>query len=154
MSMNRFVTQAALVGLFVVLTGAGMARADEYLCSPMTGQLVQEDGTPVAGTAVRRHWFWRGKRGEDRTVTDADGRFRFDGVPPRRGLFALIPAREAVTQDYYAELSDGDFQFLYLTTRGLTLNAETDGRPFNVRCVTGIDAYADDVHFGTCTLIE
>lgn len=130
-----------------------MARADKYLCSPMTGQLVHEDGSPVPQTPVRRHWYWRGKRGEDRTVTDAEGRFAFGAVPPRRGLFAMIPAREAVTQDFFAELPDGDMQFLYLTTRGLTLNAETDGRPFNIRCRVDAEPAADDVHFGTCTLV-
>jgi len=131
-----------------------MARADEYLCSPMSGQLVHADGTPMAEIPVRRHWYWRGKRGTDRVVTDDEGRFAFNGVAPRRGVFAMIPAREAVTQDYFAELPEGDFQFLYLTTRGLTLNAETEGRPFNVRCLVGVEPYADDIHFGTCTLIE
>lgn len=130
-----------------------MARAEEYLCSPMQGQLVDAEGAPVTDTAVRRHWFWRGKRGEDRTTTDSEGRFHFDAVAPKRGLFGRIPVREAVTQDFFAEMPGGDFQFLYVTTRGLALNAETDGKPFNIRCVTGVEAYADDIHFGTCTLL-
>jgi hypothetical protein len=149
----RFTLWAAVACLFL-LVGPEMARAEEYLCSPMSGQLVTEDGTPVAGTAVRRHWYWRGKRGEDRTVTDDAGHFAFGAVSPKRGLFGRIPVREAVTQDFYAELPEGDFQFLYLSTRGLTLNAETEGKPFNIRCVTGIEPHADDIHFGTCTLIE
>ena len=149
----RIPLQAGVLGLMLA-SGADMARAEEYLCSPMSGQLVHADGSPVPDAAVRRQWYWRGKRGEDTTTTDAEGRFAFEAVTPRRGLFSWIPAREAVTQDYYVDLPDGPFQFLYLTTRGLGLNAETKGRPFNVRCVAEGAPYADDVHFGTCTLIE
>ena len=144
----------ALCAAFLVIGQTPMARAEEYLCSPMTGQLVTPDGAPVPDTPVRRAWFWRGKRGESATTTDAEGRFTFPAVPPKRGLFERIPAREAVIQDFYADLPDGPFQFLYLSTRGLSLNAETLGKPFNVRCRIGVEPYADDIHFGTCTLID
>ncbi|EBA07558.1 hypothetical protein SSE37_22205 [Sagittula stellata E-37] len=150
----RLLARVALAALILIDAETAMARADEYLCSPMSGQLVDADGAPVPDTPVRRAWYWRGKRGEDSTVTDDSGHFSFGAVPPKRGLFEMIPAREAVTQDFYADLPDGAFQFLYLSTRGLTLNAETDGRPFNVRCAIGVEPHADDIHFGTCTLIE
>ncbi|MBP0481633.1 DUF6795 domain-containing protein [Sagittula salina] len=153
MSSPAPILRIAALAALLFIGSTSVARAKEYLCSPMTGQLVTPEGAPVPDTPVRRSWFWRGKRGEDSTVTDAEGRFSFGPVHPKRGLFERIPAREAVTQDYFADLPEGPFQFLTLSTRGLALNAETMGRAFNIRCRTLLDPYADDIHFGTCSLI-
>ncbi len=131
-----------------------MARAEEYVCSPMTGQLVASSGAAVAGVEIRREWVWRGKTGADTTLTDAEGRFAFDAVPARRGLFGRLPAQETVTQTYYADLPDGSKEILWITTQSLELLSETGGKPFNVRCTSDVDGNEDGFGWGTCTLID
>ncbi len=134
-------------------TVPGMAKRDEYVCSPMAGHLVRADGTPVVDTEIRREWSWRGKRGQDTARTEADGRFSFGGVLARRGFFGHLPAEEAVSQKFYAELADGPFEFLYIPGSGLELNWETAGQPFELRCVVGVEPGPDGFHWGTCTLL-
>jgi hypothetical protein len=147
---------AAALGCAAIfsMTGAAMAKSDEYVCSPMTGQLIFADGAPAAGVPVQRQWFWRGKSGSDQVSTDSEGRFAFDAVAPKRGLFGLLPAEEAVRQIFTADLPGGAFDFIDVHTSGLDRNAETKGRPFNVRCRADAEPGAADVGWGTCELIE
>lgn len=130
-----------------------MAASEEYVCSPMTGQLVQSDGSPVVDTQIRREWHWHGKSGADTTRTDAQGRFSFGAVPAKRGFFGFLPAEDRVQQNYYADLPDGAFKFLYVSGSGLTLGHEADGKKFNVRCLTGTEPDGNGFHWGTCKLL-
>lgn len=131
-----------------------MAGADEVVCSPMRGQLVDTGGDPVAGVTVQRSWDWRGKSGQDDAVTDAEGRFAFDAVPARRGLFGRLPAQVVVNQSYTAMLPEGPFEFLFISTRSLAPNSETGGPDFDVVCRMGVEPGFDGFHWGTCTLRE
>lgn len=130
-----------------------MATTNDYVCSPMTGQLVDSSGAPVAGVEIKRVWHWHGKSGEDLTKTDADGKFGFGVVHAKRGLFGGLPAENRVQQRFYAKLPDGEFNFLYIPTSGLEPNHETDGKTFNVRCRTGAEADGSGFHWGTCELM-
>lgn len=131
-----------------------MARSDEFICSPMSGQLISSTGEPSANTPVTRSWFWRGKRGEDKTITDAEGKFAFEKVLARRGLFARLPGSDLAEVKFKAGLPTGEFQFLRVFHDGLQLNGETDGKPFQVACLTDVEPGKDDVEWGTCRLIE
>lgn len=122
----------AVTLLFFVFTGAAMSRTADLICSPMTGVLVAPGGGPAAGAVVRREWSWRGKSGSDETTTDAEGRFSFDAVPARRGFLGLLPAEEAITQEYTATFNGADFEILYATPRGFEPGHETNGAPFDI----------------------
>lgn len=150
----RLVLAVLALAALVWSIGAPMAKAEEYVCSPMTGRLVDTGGGAVANVTVRREWNWRGKSGSDTTTTDAEGRFGFDAVPAKRGLFGRLPAEEAVVQRYFADVAGGPFEFLFVSSRGLDLNSETDGQAFNVRCTVGAEQGFGGVHWGTCTLAE
>lgn len=146
-----------MVRLVIVLVlaiglGAGMVSAQEVVCSSMQGQLVDSGGRPVADVTVERRWDWRGKSGRDTSVTDAKGRFAFDAVPAKRGLFGWLSAQEAVNQSFSAEMPEGTFEFLFISTRSLAPNSETGGPDFDVICRIGVEPGFDGFHWGTCSL--
>lgn len=154
---NRFTISCATVLIlagFLILVGTDMAKSDEYVCSPMTAQLRHANGEPATGISVRREWFWRGKSGVHNTTTDGEGRFSFPAVAPRRGLFGFLPAEEAVRQIFTASLSSGEFEFLDIHTSGLALNAETQGRVFDLICKVGVEPGKADVGWGTCSFVR
>ena len=150
----RFIAVTGFLALAGLTMGTAMARGEEFVCSPMQGQLVTADGVPVAGVDVRREWYWRGKSGETVARTDEEGRFAMAAVHPKRGLFGLLPAEETASQYYFAQLPEGEFEFLNVTHHGLQENGETKGRPFRVQCRMGVKPGKDDVEWGTCTLID
>ena len=144
----------ATLGVAAILAfgGASLAKAEEFVCSAMRGQLVHSDGSPVAGVEISREWTWRGKTDRDMARTDAAGHFAFSAVPAKRGLLGFLPAEDAVVQRYVAKLPEGPFEFLFISRSELSENGEAEGRPFNVRCrvdvVPGFDGFA----WGTCEL--
>jgi hypothetical protein len=88
------------------------------------GVVLQHDGTPVAGISTRLTFSWyaggAGSHGWDIVKTDADGRFRIDGINPD------VPA-------------DGRYDITvnrdYPNTRyvGIRVEAHLDGRPHTIR---------------------
>ena len=143
---------AGALAVAVIAGGMTMAKAQEVVCSALTGQLVEPSGAPVAGVEVRRDWTWRGKSGRDVTRTGADGSFSFPEVPAKRGLLGFLPAEEAVVQRYFAELPGGSFEFLFVSRRDLKPGGETGGKPFNVRCKVGVEPGQQGWSWGTCDL--
>ncbi len=150
--MRFFAVIVVFLGGLLIL-GTNVASSEEVVCSAMRGQLVLPNGAAVSNVEILRQWSWRGKSGQDRTRTDASGRFAFDKVPAKRGLLGRLPAEEAVMQRYFAELPDGPFEFLYITRHDLTLNGETGGAAFNLRCTAGGEGSRDGFAWGTCILL-
>lgn len=145
---------AILLAVGLVLIGTMMAKSEEFICSPMTGQLVTADGGPAGGVSITREWFAGGKSGRDTAKTDAEGRFAFAAVHPKRSLLSWLPGEKAVRQVFSADLDTGRFEFLDVHSRGYGRNAETGGKDFNMRCRIGVTPGKGDVGWGTCTLIE
>lgn len=129
-----------------------MANDADIVASPMTGQLVDISGAPVAGVTVRRSWRFGGVSGEMEAVTDAAGRFAMDGAEARGGLWRLVPGERVGEQTFIADMPEGEVEFLWMSTRGQGLGLETGGPPFAVRCVIGAEPTRDGFHWGTCEL--
>jgi hypothetical protein len=127
-------------------------NAEQYICSPMQGVLVTASGAPASGVPVTRSWSWRGKRGEDTSVSDAQGRFSFDEVLPKRGFFGRLPAEEAISQNYVADTASGPVNILSLTPRTGPLNHESQGKPFSVTCDVSKEPGHGGFWYGTCRL--
>lgn len=106
----------------------------------------------MANVAITRTWAAGSGKGSDRVQTNAQGGFAFDGVQPKRSLFSFLGGEKAVTQRFFAQLDGGEFEFLFVTTRGHKLNKESDGQPFNVVCLTGVEPGQNGFHWGTCQL--
>lgn len=70
--MDRKHFVAVALGLLLLLTGAGIASAQDGL---LEGRLTREDGTPLGGVSVRIDQL------DQVTVTDEGGNFAFSGVP-------------------------------------------------------------------------
>jgi len=130
-----------------------MAKADEYIASPVIGELIFPDGSPAANIEVKRSWWWRGRKGSDLAKTDIAGKFTLPEVRPKWGLLDFLPSDDSIAQVFVAYLPDGEFEFLNVDTDGFDLFAETNGKPFNVRCTMNVKQGKDDVQWGTCQLL-
>ena len=151
--MRLWLISALLIGgLGITNPGAAMSKTPSYICSPMEGTLIGDDGQPAAGVTITREGGYRGKSGSDAAVTDASGQFSFSGIEARRGLMDLLPSETVVSQFYYAEVTSDGVEILRLVSRDVSLNHETEGAPFRVRCDLGATPGSDGLHFGVCTL--
>ncbi len=101
---------------------------------------------------MTRKWAWRGKKGSDVAVTDDQGRFSFDAVEAKRGLFGRLPAEDAITQQFIAEGQLDGAPFLILTPRVGPINHESDGKPFDIICDLGRAPAHGGFWYGTCKL--
>ncbi|MEL7126125.1 MAG: DUF6795 domain-containing protein [Pseudomonadota bacterium] len=151
--MRRILALICAAALLWVTVGGTMSKADaEYVTSPMSGVLIGPDGQAAGGVTVRRTWDWRGKSGEDRTVTDASGQFAFDGVPAKRGFFQRLAAEDAVRTVFYADYPAGAQNFLVMTPRVGPENHENKGAPISVTCDLRKEPAHGGFWFGVCTL--
>ena len=92
----RWAIPAALAAVLLVAMPAALLYAQSSAASPVSGVLVNgtQGGEIPAGATVLLHQFGAEAGSVDtfETVTDADGRFRFDGAPevPTNGSAALV----------------------------------------------------------------
>lgn len=148
------------VVLIASLTIAGESMAAKrVLASEVEGRLVADaEGTPVSGaTVVRRwKWAWTGAEGEDRTTTDADGRFRFPEVTGRSLTAGIVPHEPSVDQDFTVELGSDrpPLLILGLQKSNYDPDGETQGRPMRLRCRTDLEPDARGFYWGTCELLD
>ncbi|MCH2077620.1 MAG: carboxypeptidase-like regulatory domain-containing protein [Rhodobacteraceae bacterium] len=129
-----------------------MFKTAALICSPMTGVITEPGGGPAAGAVVCRSWSWRGKSGSDEALTDANGRFSFDGVPARRGFLALLPLEDAITQEYSATYNGEEYEILFATPRGFGPGHATNGAPFDLTCALGQESGHGNFLWGNCRL--
>lgn len=128
-------------------------RSDEYLASPMQGQLITSDQQPVTGVTVTQRISVGSKTVTQTAITDDQGRFSFPAYTKRQtGLISFAMSEPRVQQRYFAALPSGELNFLYIPISGYELNKETQGKPFDVLCKTDVEPNGDGFHWGTCTL--
>lgn len=69
------------------------------LASALEGRLLDgEGGRPVSGVTIKRNWSWAwtNREGSDETVTDSEGRFRFQEVVGRSPLAQSKPSKALI----------------------------------------------------------
>ncbi|MEL6915046.1 MAG: DUF6795 domain-containing protein [Pseudomonadota bacterium] len=128
-----------------------MSSSKLYVCSPMQGQLIGADGRPAAGAQVTREYRYQGKQAFDTVTADAEGRFSFDAVETKPGLFGRVPANIVVIQRYTTDAMGGE-RFLSISSRSLDLNHETGGAAFDVTCNLGEEPSTANFAKSNCTL--
>lgn len=138
--------------------GATMALGQELvLCSEFEGRLVDRDGRAQLGVPVTRRWVWAWgeKSGEDRTETDAEGRFRFAEVRGTSWTASIVPHSPSVKQEVIAEAPSGPV-LLYSIDKhnydrdGELLGRGIDGPGIRLTCRIDQEADGDGPFWGTC----
>lgn len=127
------------------------------LASELEGRLLDgEDGRPVSGVTITRtwSWAWTSRDGLDQTVTDAEGRFRFEEVLGRSLTAKFIPHEPGVRQELTAELPGGNLTLLSLQKSNYDEHGELGGRPLRIACRTDLEPDARGFFWGTCKLEE
>lgn len=151
--MRRIIGLVCAAALLLITVGGTMSKADaEFVTSPMSGTLIGPDGQAAANVTVRRTWDWRGKSGEDSTVTDASGAFSFGAVPAKRGFFQRLAAADAVRVVFYADVPGGAEKFLVMTPRVGPENHENKGATIALTCDLRKEPAHGGFWFGVCEL--
>ena len=124
------------------------------MASRMQGVLVDGADRPASGVTITRRWTWgwNNRSGEDRAVTDAQGRFGFDEVAVRAGLTGRLPHAPGIGIVITADLPAGPLILLDLKKRNYDPDGELDGKPFRIRCRSDTEPEARGFFWGTCAL--
>lgn len=123
------------------------------LASALEGRLLDgEGGRPVSGVTIKRNWSWAwtNREGSDETVTDSEGRFRFQEVVGRSLTAKFVPHEPSVRQEITAELPGGSLTLLSLQKSNYETNGELGGQPLRIACRTDLEPDASGFFWGTC----
>lgn len=92
--------KAISLALLIFTGGPSMAFGGSLvLASALEGRLLDgEGGRPVSGVTIKRNWSWAwtNREGSDETVTDSEGRFRFQEVVGRSPLAQSKPSKALI----------------------------------------------------------
>lgn len=147
-----------LIAVCATLTfgASNMAFAKSLvLASAVEGRvLANGEGAPVAGAEVVRRWTWgfNGRKGEDITTTDDQGRFAFDTVTGRSLTAGLLPHEPSIRQEITTTANGASLVLLSLQKANYDDNGELNGQSLKIRCRTDLEADSRGFFWGTCEL--
>lgn len=142
-------TLGGSVAGFAVLRAMPFAKV--VLWSPMRGRVLL-NGAPAAGAVLVRsyHWHWADRKGTDRTVADADGRFAFPAIHGRMVLGLVLPHEPVTRQEMSVEHLGVSYFAWYHFNHDYLLDAENGGRPIVVACRLDEQPHKHGDLYGLC----
>lgn len=122
-------TLVLVLALLVAALAWSNPLSKRTVFSSVSGQVL-EHGQPVAGLELLQRYDWLSvDAGEARTVTDAQGRFRFPAVQLRK---LRAPRDILITQEITARRGDRTVTLWSLTKTSTGLDAELGGQPIDL----------------------
>lgn len=151
-------TLAGCLLLVLGLTTQGQAMAFSktlYLFSEIQG-IVLKGSQPVADAQIeqRYDWQWKSQKGEQRTRSDAQGRFGFAEVTGKSMLGGLMMHQPVIIQELHIQHAGQSYKAWLYKKGDYENNSEVPGR--SIRLVCDLDAEPaplfEDGPYGICRL--
>lgn len=124
-----------------------------YLFSDVQG-VVLNKGVPVPDTEVERiyNWGWKDVTGQEKTMTDAQGRFHFDPVVQSSFWASILPHEPVVTQKILIRQGGTEYKAWMFTKHNYEENGELSGKSIRLSCDLASEASAKGDVFGICEM--